>query len=62
MPASLDRCVQDLMRQGKSEDEAYAICQAQMKKPEKIAPKATKKTTKKAPPFLKGKVPPKKKK
>jgi len=35
MPAKLDRCVQKLMKQGKSESSAFAICNAQMKK-EKI--------------------------
>lgn len=42
MPANLDRCVQDLMKQGKSRDEAFAICQATMNKKEE-------------PPFVKGK-------
>ena len=35
MPAKLDRCVKDVMKQGKNESSAYAICTAsinQMKK------------------------------
>ena len=32
MPANLDRCVQDLMKQGKSREEAFAICQASLNK------------------------------
>ena len=31
MPAKLDRCVQQVMRQGKSESQAFAICNAAMK-------------------------------
>ena len=30
MPAILDRCVQDLMNKGKSEDSAFAICRASL--------------------------------
>jgi len=32
MPAKLDRCVQKLMKAGKSESSAFAICNAQLKK------------------------------
>lgn len=35
MPAKLDRCVRKLMREGKSEDSAWAICRAAMKKKKK---------------------------
>ena len=32
MPADFDRCVNDVMKQGKSKSQAFAICTAQFKK------------------------------
>lgn len=32
MPADFDRCVQQVMKQGKSKDSAFAICTATFKK------------------------------
>ncbi len=32
MPAKLDRCVKELMKQGKSKSSAFAICTASLKK------------------------------
>jgi hypothetical protein len=32
MPAKLERCVKDLIKQGKSESSAYAICTASINK------------------------------
>ena len=37
MPAVLDRCVRQLMAQGYSESEAWAICQSRLKPKEKDA-------------------------
>jgi len=51
MPAKLDRCVQDLMKQGKSRDEAFAICQASLNKEEESPPVKGKKEKL---PFAKG--------
>lgn len=42
MPAKLERCVMDVMKQGKSESSAYAICNASLntgKKKTKPKPK-----------------------
>lgn len=39
MPAKLEKCVKDLMKQGKSESSAYAICQASLKKKKKVKSK-----------------------
>ena len=63
MPASLDRCVQDLMKQGKSRDEAFAICQASLNKKEKLPfAKGNKEAPKKTPVPKKKAVVPKRKK
>lgn len=32
MPKKLERCVADVMKQGKSESSAYAICQSSLNK------------------------------
>lgn len=36
MPAILEKCVKDLMAQGKSKESAYAICTASLQKAEKM--------------------------
>ena len=43
MPKKLDDCVKILMKQGKSEQSAYAICTASLKKAGIIKPKKGKK-------------------
>jgi hypothetical protein len=35
MPAKLDRCVKDVMKQGKNESSAYAICTASINRMKK---------------------------
>lgn len=35
MPEKLERCVQEVMRQGHTESEAYAICNSKLNKPKK---------------------------
>jgi hypothetical protein len=39
MPKKLERCVADVMRTGKSESSAYAICQSSINKAKKANPK-----------------------
>ena len=42
MPKKLERCVVDVMRTGKSESSAYAICQSSLNKTKKANPKSKK--------------------
>ena len=42
MPKKLDECVKKLIAEGKTEQEAWAICQSQFKKRQKPARKAGK--------------------
>ena len=39
MPKKLERCVADVMRTGKTESSAYAICQSSINKAKKANPK-----------------------
>jgi len=43
MPAKLERCVKDVMKQGKNESSAYAICTASINKMKKANDSKTKK-------------------
>ncbi len=43
MPAKLERCVADLIRQGHTESEAWAICTAKLKPKKEVGVKTPKK-------------------
>jgi hypothetical protein len=43
MPKKLERCVADVIKTGKSESSAYAICTASLNKAKKANPKKPKK-------------------